>query len=167
MIEPSLLMVWAAVAALSLVLGLIALRATDSAGIRALVVAIVVVVSAVTYGGGERVLGNARPVSFEIVKPAEPSRVLYTQAVRGKGIYLLVATEKSPTYFKLPWSEKTAKELRKALEQAEQNQMPLMFRFERSLDDRKPMFYAMPQPALPEKQMPKPGLEYQDREWRI
>lgn len=167
MFETTLLIMWAGVVALAFVLGLIALRATDSAGIRATVVAIVVILGGVTYAGGERVLGNARPVAFEVVKPAEPARVLYSQAIEHRGIFLLIATEQTPTYFKLPWSEKTAEELRKAMEEAQRNQMPLMFRFERSMENREPMFYAMPQPSLPEKQPQKPGFEYQDREWRI
>ncbi len=167
MLDTTLLMMWGGVVALAFVLGLIALRTTESPGIRGTIVVIVVVLAGVTYTGGEQVLGNARPVAFEVVKPQDPQRVLYSQAIRDKGIFLLVATEETPTYFKLPWSEKTAEELRKAMEEAQRNQTPLMFRFERSLEDREPMFYAMPQPSLPDKQSPKPGFEYQDREWRI
>jgi len=167
MLDTSLLMLWLAVVSLALALGLVALRSANGAAMRALVVGVVVVLAGVTYAAGERVLGNARPVAFEAVKPAEPVRVLYTQAIQGKGIYLLLANDQVPTYFRLPWDENTAKELRQALQKAEENQTPLMFRFEPSLDDRESMFYAMPQPKLPEKEPPERGLEYRDREWRI
>lgn len=167
MVEPILLSLWVTVAGFGLVLAAVALRVARGRWMRLLVVALVVALAGSTYAVGERVLGHARPIGFEIVRPGEDARVLYAQAVQGKGIFLLVAAGDVPTYYRLPWDERTAKELRKATEAARDGQLALMFRFEPSLDDREPLFYAMPQPAPPEKEPPEPGLEYRDPIWSI
>lgn len=166
-VEPALLMMLVAVAATGLALALIALRRSDGGGFRVVVLALLAALGISAYVGGERVLGNARPVALEVVRAAEEAQVLYAQAVRNKGIFLLLATSSTPVYYRLPWDEATATQLRKALEKAERNQAQLMFRFEPSLERREPKFYAMPQPALPEKDPPKPGIEYRSREWNI
>lgn len=167
MTEPSLLILWGAVAGFGLLLALVGLRSSRSVGMRAVVIGLVVALGVTTYGVGERVLGNARPVSFELLQPASEAQVLYAQAVRDEGIYLLIAGDPVPTYYRLPWDDETARELREALERSLEKQTPLMFRFEPSLDEREPKFYAMPQPSQPDKPAPEQGLEYRNPGWSI
>lgn len=167
MFEPALLAQWSAVASLGLLLALIGLRAVHSATTRAVMVGLVAALGVTTYAIGERVLGNARPAAFEFLRAETEQRVLYAQAVREQGIYLLLADDPVPTYYRLPWDEKTARDLRQALEEAQKNQTPLMFRFEPSLDEREPKFYALPQPDQPEKPAPERSFEYSNPGWSI
>jgi hypothetical protein len=57
----------------------------------------------------------------------------------------------------LPWSLQAAQQLQEAMSQAEADgtAVRMTMPFESSLDDSEPMFYAMPQPAMPPK-------DYQD-----
>ena len=61
----------------------------------------------------------------------------------------------------LPWNQQQAEQLQKALHDAEASGTGVRMRlpFEPSLDPEKPKFYAMPQPALPDK--PEPGAPAQ------
>lgn len=167
MSAPSLLMLWGAVAVLGLLLALVGLRTANGVGTRAAVVALLAVLGATTYGVGERVLGNARPVGFDFFRPSAEAHVLYAKSVPGEAIYLLLEGDPAPTYYRLPWDENTARELRQALDKALKNQTELMFRFEPSLDKREPKFYALPQPAPPPKQAPEQGFEYRSPGWSI
>lgn len=165
--EPMLMLLLGAVGVLGLALAWLAFSGALSAGARLAAVVLVVALAGVAYAAGERVLGNARPVGFEVMRPADEVQVLYAQAVRDQGIYLLVAAGAVPTYYRLPWDEETAKELRQALEESHEKQTPLMFRFEPSLEDRERKFYALPQQKLPDKPAPEKGFEYRNPEWGI
>lgn len=164
-LDTSLLMLLVAVVVFGLGLALIALRRASSAGVRILVLALFAGLGTAAAVGGERILGNARPVGLDMVRGRDEARVVYAHAVRGVGIFLLVSPGEIPVYYRLPWQEGTAKQLRDALEEAERGQATLMFRFEPSLERREPRFYAMPPPPMPDKTPPEPGIEYRSREW--
>jgi hypothetical protein len=64
----------------------------------------------------------------------------------------------------LPWSRDLAEQLQTARREAEQNDTQVQMRlpFEPSLDDGEPKFDAMPQPALPPKDLdPEPPKFYE------
>ena len=58
-----------------------------------------------------------------------------------------------PRAYVLPWSVEAAQQLQDAMSQAEADgtAVRMTMPFEASLDEREPMFYAMPQPAMPAK----------------
>lgn len=73
-------------------------------------------------------------------------------------VWVLVPDESDPRAYRLPWSRKAAERAQAAKGEAEKEGVPLMLRmsshYEGSLDDREPLFYAAPQPALPPKVAP-------------
>jgi len=58
-----------------------------------------------------------------------------------------------PCAYVLPWSLQAAQQLQEAMSQAEADgtAVRMTMPFESSLEDREPMFYAVPQPAMPPK----------------
>ena len=81
--------------------------------------------------------------------------VLSARMQEGEAIYLWLQLPNSaePRYYKIGWSEEVAKQLQQAMREAEKNQggMKMELPFENTWDTDKPMFYALPQPKLPEK----------------
>lgn len=79
------------------------------------------------------------------------------RTIPGTGIYLLLTKdgEVVPKFYGLPWDAETAEALEEAMEEAEENGTSTRFNpripTENSLDNRPPMFYALPQPQLPLK----------------
>jgi hypothetical protein len=86
---------------------------------------------------------------------AREATVLGNSMVEDKAIYLWLQLDgvKEPRAYELPWDRRTAEQLQTAARAAAEQQSALRMRlpFERSLDDRDPRFYALPQPALPPK----------------
>ncbi len=114
------------------------------------------------YAATATLLSRPKPVHLEWwLAQADEATVLGSTMREGQGIYLWlqVAESVEPRSYVLPWDRKLAQELQEALRQAEQNGGELRMRlpFERSLDDRDPKFYALPQPALPPKEQPGEG----------
>jgi hypothetical protein len=101
-------------------------------------------------------MSRPKPVAFEWWHQAEgEATVLSAQLREGEGVYLWlqISSAVEPRSYRLPWDRKLAEELEKARAEAEQNGTALQMRlpFERSWDKRERKFYAMPQPALPDK----------------
>jgi hypothetical protein len=101
-------------------------------------------------------MSRPKPVAFEWWHEAEDeATVLSSQLREGDGVYLWlqISGAVEPRSYRLPWDRKVAEELEKARAEAEKNGMPLVMRlpFERTYDKRERKFYAMPQPALPDK----------------
>jgi hypothetical protein len=69
-------------------------------------------------------------------------------------VWLRVPGMRNPMSYVMPWSERLAKELYDAKRQAENKGTGLMMAkpFEFSLETRDRLFYAAPQPKMPEKQ---------------
>ena len=90
-------------------------------------------------------LSKPKPASFEwLLSEAREATVLGNSMVEDKAIYLWLQLDgvKEPRAYELPWDRRTAEQ---------QSALRMRLPFERSLDDRDPRFYALPQPALPPK----------------
>lgn len=101
-------------------------------------------------------MSRPKPVAFEWWRQAQDqATVLSSQLREGDGVYLWLQIDGAvePRAYRLPWDRRLAEELEKARAEAEKNGTPLVMRlpFERSYDNRERKFYAMPQPALPDK----------------
>lgn len=110
----------------------------------------------VAYAGMTDLLSKPKPVRLEWAAAAtESATVLGAQIKENDGIYLWLQMEGAaePRYYKLPWDQETAKQLQKAMREAEKNHsgMAMNLPFEPSNDPDKPKFYALPQPKMPEK----------------
>lgn len=81
--------------------------------------------------------------------------VIANVMVEGQAIYLWLerAGSRMPRAYELPWSRELAEQLQSAAREAEGRGTGLGMRmpFEPSTDDDEPLFYPMPQEALPEK----------------
>jgi hypothetical protein len=77
-------------------------------------------------------------------------------------VWLQLPEIAEPRAYVLPWDRASAEQFRNAMREAEQNGRGVQMRlpFEPSLDDREPMFYAQPQPALPPKDVVQPPPEF-------
>ncbi|WP_029007596.1 hypothetical protein [Azospirillum halopraeferens] len=127
---------------------------------RALIKTAAVVVSIgfmpVAYAGMADLLSKPKPIRLEWYNAnAEEALVLAAQLREKEGVYLWLQLEGSPEprYYKLPWDEELAKELQKAMQDAEKNKSGLAMKlpFEDSLDTDGPRFYPLPQPKMPDK----------------
>jgi hypothetical protein len=101
-------------------------------------------------------MSRPKPIDFEWWHRAEgEATVLSSQLREGDGVYLWlqISGAVEPRSYRLPWDRKLAEDLEKARAEAEKNGTPMMMRmpFERTYDKRDRKFYAMPQPALPDK----------------
>jgi hypothetical protein len=121
---------------------------------RTLSVGMFVVLIAVVYGGCIELLGRPKPLRLEW-RDAANAEVVSAVPVENKAIYvwLIMPDSSEPCAYVLPWSLQAAQQLQEAMSQAEANgtAVRMTMPFESSLDDREPMFYAMPQPAMPPK----------------
>jgi hypothetical protein len=121
---------------------------------RTLSVGIFVLLIALVYGGAIELLGRPKPLQLEW-RSAADAQVVSAVPVENRAIYvwLLLPDSSEPCAYVLPWSLQTAQRLQDAMSQAEADgtAVRMTMPFEPSLDDREPMFYAMPQPALPPK----------------
>ena len=101
-------------------------------------------------------MSRPKPIDFEWWHQAEgEATVLSSQLREGDGVYLWlqISGAVEPRSYRLPWDRKLAEDLEKARAEAEKNGTPMKMRmpFERTYDKRDRKFYAMPQPALPDK----------------
>jgi hypothetical protein len=130
---------------------------------RMLSVGLFLVLIAIVYGGAVELLGRPKPLRLEWRDAAE-AQVLSALPVENEAIYLwLVMPEASePCAYVLPWSVEAAQQLQQAMSEAEANGtgVRMTLPFEPSLDDSEPMFYALPQPAMPPKDYEGTPLVY-------
>lgn len=101
-------------------------------------------------------LSKPKPVHLEWWRANEKEATVLGSLMReGHGIYLWLqmADLVEPRSYVLPWNQELALQLQRALREAEKNGTSVQMRlpFEPSLDNGKPKFYALPQPALPPK----------------
>jgi hypothetical protein len=119
----------------------------------------------VAYGSLISLLSRPKPVSLEWwLAEAGEATVLGSSLREDDGIYLWLQLPEGsePRAYVLPWDRETAEQLQEAQREAAETQGGLKMRlpFEPSLDDREPKFYAMPQPAPPEKEQPALGPQF-------
>jgi hypothetical protein len=108
-------------------------------------------------------LSRPKPVRLEWRDAADAHR-LGALPVENQAIYvwLVMPDSPEPRAYALPWSVQAAQQLQDAQSEAAVNgaglrmTMPL----EAGPDDRAPLFYAMPQPALPPKDQQDGPLVY-------
>lgn len=110
-------------------------------------------------------LSRPKPVDLEWwLAEAEEATVLGSQIQENVGIHLWLQLPgvAEPRAYVLPWNRDTAERLQEALREAEQQGGDVRMRlpFEPSLDDREPKFYALPQPALPPKDLTDPAPQF-------
>lgn len=105
--------------------------------------------------------GRPRPVTVPGLAVREAT-VLSHVLREGEAIYLWLQREgeAEPLSVVLPWDQQTAEELARAAREAEENGSSVGMRFEPSLEDREPRFYALPQPAMPPKELVDPPSWY-------
>ena len=108
------------------------------------------------YAAMSELLSKPKPVALEWWQSAaDEATVLGSTAKENSGIFLWLQLDdvEEPRSYVLPWSRELAQQLQDAMEEAEERESGVRMRlpFERSLDDREPRFYALPQPALPPK----------------
>jgi hypothetical protein len=142
--------------AFALVLGTFIFLILPRAGLgrRALSVGIFVLLIALVYGGSIELLGRPKPLRLEW-RDAADAQVVSAVPVENKAIYVWLMMPKSsePCAYVLPWSLQAVQQLQEAMSQAEADgtAVRMTMPFESSLEDREPMFYAVPQPAMPPK----------------
>ena len=110
----------------------------------------------VAYASMIGLLSRPKPVDLEWAQTRLPeATVLGATIEQGRGIYLWLKLDDvvEPRAYVLPWDMALAQQLQNAMREAEENGTGLRMRlpFENSLDMREPKFYALPQPALPPK----------------
>jgi hypothetical protein len=131
---------------------------------RALVSSLFAVILAVLFFGYSDMLGRPKAAQLELFRgDMKEAQVIGSHFKEGDGIYLLLGLPGAaePRYYKLPWNEKIAKSLQEATQQnAEQHGggVGMSMPFERSWDQEKPKFYALPQPKLPDKPQERPSV---------
>ena len=118
----------------------------------------------VAYAGYSDLLSRPKPVSLEWWQgQAKEATVLGSQMREGQSLYvwLQLPGTAEPRAYELPWNQQMAQQLQEALEQAARNGTEARMRlpFEPTLDAREPRFYAMPQPALPPKDLTRPPAQ--------
>jgi hypothetical protein len=106
-------------------------------------------------------LSKPKPASFEWwLDRADEATVLGNAMVEDRAIYLWLQLDgvDEPRAYELPWDRRTAEQLQQAARSAAEGQTALRMRlpFEKTLDDREPRFYPLPQPGLPPKETLEP-----------
>jgi len=141
-------------------------------GVKVIALGAAAIFLATIYAAYAQLLSRPKPVGLEwwLAKAADAG-VLGSSIRENEGIYLWLQLDGAaePRAYILPWSRDLAEQLQATLREAEQRQSDVRMRlpFEPSLDDRKPKFYAMPQPALPPKDQPHPPAQQYERHAEI
>lgn len=117
-----------------------------------------------SYAGFSDLLSRPKPVALEWwLAQADEATVIGSQMRENDSLYLWlqIAGSDEPRAYRLPWNQRLAEELQSALEEAARNGSSVQMRspFEPTLDRREPMFYALPQPALPPKDLAQPPAQ--------
>lgn len=117
------------------------------------------------YAGFSDLLSRPKPVALEWwLAHADEATVLGSQMREGQSLYLWLQVdgEAEPRSYRMPWDQQTAQQLQNALDEAQRNgtQARMRLPFEPTLDKRESKFYALPQPALPPKDLAEPPQIY-------
>ncbi|MGH6898425.1 MAG: hypothetical protein ACREJ5_18045 [Geminicoccaceae bacterium] len=156
---------FAVAAALAATLGLISIWAPRRLAIKGAALATLVLFLPLAYASLVELLSKPKPVDLEWWQSgAAEAEVLAARQVENQGIYLWLQLPEiaEPRAYVLPWDRASAEQLQRALREAEQQGSGVQMRlpFEPSLDDREPKFYALPQPALPPKDLIEPPPKF-------
>jgi hypothetical protein len=148
-------------AALAGILGLISIWAPRRLVIKGMALATATLFLPVAYASLVELLSKPKPVDLEWWQnDTAEAEVVASRLVEEEGIYLWLQLPEipEPRAYVLPWDRASAEQLQQALREAEQRGSGVQMRlpFEPSLDPLEPKFYAMPQPALPPKDLTEP-----------
>lgn len=132
--------------------------------IRAGAIATAILFLPLAYASYASLLSKPKPVALEWwLGEANEATVLSSSIQEEVGIFLWLqlAEIAEPRAYVIPWNRDLAEQLQEASREAEEQDGQLQMRlpFEPSLDELEPKFYAMPQPALPPKDMHRPPPE--------
>jgi hypothetical protein len=110
-------------------------------------------------------LSRPKPANLEWWYRSVPEATVIGSRLReGDAIYVWIemADIDEPRAYKLPWQQELAKQLYGAQREAEANGTKVQMRlpFADRVEDQEPMFYALPQPALPPKQVEQGNNQY-------
>ena len=110
-------------------------------------------------------LSRPKPASLEWWYRSVPEATVIGSRLReGDAIYVWIemADIDEPRAYKLPWQQELAKQLYGAQREAEANGTKVQMRlpFADRVEEQEPMFYALPQPALPPKQVELGNSQY-------
>ena len=137
----------------------IAVRTSGCLPLKLAAVGLTAMLFGVGYASEAELLGRPKPVSQEWALAKVPeATVIASELKEDEAIYLWLALdgETEPRAYRLPWNLATAVQLQKARQQAEAEGTGVRMRhpFVDRGDPDGPLFYAEPQPALPEKSGP-------------
>lgn len=123
---------------------------------RAVSTTMYVVLLGLVYGGAVELLGQPKPMRLEWRGDLPEAELLGASLKEGEAIFVLLQfpDDAAPRYYQLPWSDKMAQQLQKAQREGQENGTGVKMKTakgEQGDDPREPMFYALPQPALPDK----------------
>ena len=108
----------------------------------------------IVFSGSVDLLGRPKPVRLEW-RDLKEAEVLSSSLRENQAIYVwLQATPDSePRSYALPWDMKMAQQLQTAMEEGEASGTGVQMNLSKETgnDTREPMFYARPQPTLPDK----------------
>ena len=112
-----------------------------------------------TYVSVVDLLSRPKPIALEWQRAGlAEARVIGAELREGEAIYLWLRTPgaEEPRSYVLPWDQKLAEQLHRAQREANARGTAVRARglFATGQDRQQPVFYAMPQPALPPKEAP-------------
>ena len=110
-------------------------------------------------------LSRPKPASLEWWhRSASEATVVGSKLREGEAIYVWIemADSDEPRAYRLPWQQEMAKQLFGAQREAEANGTKVQMRlpFADRTEDQEPLFYALPQPPLPPKQVGQNSSQY-------
>ncbi|MEM8948856.1 MAG: hypothetical protein AAGC99_05935 [Pseudomonadota bacterium] len=151
-------------AVLAGLLAMISVWSRHRSWIRAGALAVAALFMPLAYVSYAALLSKPKPVALEWwLGEAGEATVLSSSIQEDVGIFLWLqlAEVSEPRAYVLPWSRDLAEQLQEAAREAEEQNGQLQMRlpFEPSLDELEPKFYAMPQPAMPPKDLNRPPPE--------
>lgn len=108
--------------------------------------------AAIAYAGAIEAASRPKPAWLEW-RDVRDAPVLGAMIEESLAIHVWLALPDGPRAFTLPWDVSTASELSGVMAKAAETGTGVLMRniATGGLDDREPMFYARPQPAMPEK----------------
>lgn len=156
---------FAVAAVLAAILGLISIASPRRLALKVAALAAMALFLPLAYASLVALLSKPKPVDLEWwLADAAEAEVVASRLVENEGIYLWLqlVDVAEPRAYVLPWDRTSAEQLQQALREAERNGGGVQMRlpFEPSLDDREPKFYALPQPAMPPKDLVQPPPEF-------
>jgi hypothetical protein len=151
---------------LALLLGAFAYVAVPagSRGRRAFIAGFFAVILGALFFGYSDMLGRPKSTLLEVFRTTmQDAKVIGSYVKENDGVYLWLQMPNAdePRYYKLPWDDKVATALQRAIAENERRHgsgVGIGLPFERSWDREAPKFYALPQPKLPDKQGETPPV---------